>query len=245
VDCKLQGLISHDRSQQHFVVISSQLLNTTRRQWLAGTAASALALASGGLHAQQGSGTAGGQRVLRVGHQKGWLSILKNRGTLEKRLTPLGVAVRWVEFNAVPQLEALNVGSIDFGDVGEAPPIFAQAAGAPWSMRVPPRPGLEAVIVPKGSAIRSVADLKGKRIAYNKGSNVHYFLVKLLEKHGLKYGDVQSVFLASRCAAFEKGSVDAWVIWDPFWPRPRRLWMHACWPMPGRGQQPRLLLHLA
>jgi hypothetical protein len=70
VDCKLQGLISHDRSQQHFVVISSQLLNTTRRQWLAGTAASALALASGGLHAQQGSGTAGGQRVLRVGHQK-------------------------------------------------------------------------------------------------------------------------------------------------------------------------------
>lgn len=201
------------------VVISSQLLNTTRRQWLAGTAASALALASGGLHAQQG--TAGGQRVLRVGHQKGWLSILKNRGTLEKRLTPLGVAVRWVEFNAGPvQLEALNVGSIDFGDVGEAPPIFAQAAGAPlvYAGATVARPGLEAVIVPKGSAIRSVADLKGKRIAYNKGSNVHYFLVKLLEKHGLKYGDVQSVFLAppDARAAFEKGSVDAWVIWDPF-----------------------------
>ena len=203
------------------VVISSQLLNTTRRQWLAGTAASALALASGGLHAQQGNGTAGGQRVLRVGHQKGWLSILKNRGTLEKRLTPLGVAVRWVEFNAGPvQLEALNVGSIDFGDVGEAPPIFAQAAGAPlvYAGATVARPGLEAVIVPKGSTIRSVADLKGKRIAYNKGSNVHYFLVKLLEKHGLKYGDVQSVFLAppDARAAFEKGSVDAWVIWDPF-----------------------------
>jgi sulfonate transport system substrate-binding protein len=186
-----------------------------------GTAVSALALASGGLHAQQGNGTAGGQRVLRVGHQKGWLSILKNRGTLEKRLTPLGVAVRWVEFNAGPvQLEALNVGSIDFGDVGEAPPIFAQAAGAPlvYAGATVARPGLEAVIVPKGSAIRSVADLKGKRIAYNKGSNVHYFLVKLLEKHGLKYGDVQSVFLAppDARAAFEKGSVDAWVIWDPF-----------------------------
>ena len=202
-------------------VISSQLLNSTRRQWLAGTAASALALDSGGLHAQQGNGTAGGQRVLRVGHQKGWLSILKNRGTLEKRLSPLGVAVRWVEFNAGPvQLEALNVGSIDFGDVGEAPPIFAQAAGAPlvYAGATVARPGLEAVIVPKGSAIRSVADLKGKRIAYNKGSNVHYFLVKLLEKHGLKYGDVQSVFLAppDARAAFEKGSVDAWVIWDPF-----------------------------
>ena len=198
--------------------VSTQLLKTTRRQWLAGTAASALALASGQLQAQQSNGA---QRVLRVGHQKGWLSILKNRGTLEKRLTPLGVSVRWVEFNAGPvQLEALNVGSIDFGDVGEAPPIFAQAAGAPlvYAGATVARPGLEAVIVPKGSAIRSVADLKGKRIAYNKGSNVHYFLVKLLEKHGLKYGDVQSVFLApaDARAAFEKGSVDAWVIWDPF-----------------------------
>ncbi|MEG2050034.1 MAG: ABC transporter substrate-binding protein, partial [Comamonas sp.] len=173
--------------------VSTQLLKTTRRQWLAGTAASALALASGQLQAQPSNGA---QRVLRVGHQKGWLSILKNRGTLEKRLTPLGVSVRWVEFNAGPvQLEALNVGSIDFGDVGEAPPIFAQAAGAPlvYAGATVARPGLEAVIVPKGSAIRSVADLKGKRIAYNKGSNVHYFLVKLLEKHGLKYGDVQSV----------------------------------------------------
>ena len=159
--------------------------------------------------------------VLRVGHQKGWLSIIKARGTLEQRLAPLGVKVTWTEFNAGPvQLEALNVGSIDFGDVGEAPPIFAQAAGAPlvYAGATVPRPALEAVIVPSGSAIRSVADLKGKRVAYNKGSNVHYFLVKLLEKHGLKYADVQSVFLApaDARAAFEKGAVDAWIIWDPF-----------------------------
>jgi sulfonate transport system substrate-binding protein len=160
-------------------------------------------------------------RVLRVGHQKGWLSILKGRGTLEKRLAPLGVSLTWTEFNAGPvQLEALNVGSIDFGDVGEAPPIFAQAAGAPlvYAGATVPRPKLEAVIVPKGSAIRSVADLKGKRVALNKGSNVHYFLVKLLEKQGLAYGDVQTVFLApaDARAAFEKGAIDAWVIWDPF-----------------------------
>lgn len=159
--------------------------------------------------------------MLRVGHQKGWLSILKGRGTLEKRLAPLGVKVTWTEFNAGPvQLEALNVGSIDFGDVGEAPPIFAQAAGAPlvYAGATVPRPALEAVIVPKDSPIRSVTDLKGKRVAYNKGSNVQYFLVKLLEKHGLKYGDVQSVFLApaDARAAFEKGAVDAWIIWDPF-----------------------------
>ncbi|KAB2887743.1 MAG: transporter substrate-binding domain-containing protein, partial [Burkholderiaceae bacterium] len=79
-------------------------------------------------------------------------------------------------------------------------------------------PALEAVLVPKDSPIRSVRDLKGNRVAYNKGSNVQYFLVKLLEKHGLQYGDVQSIFLApaDARAAFEKGAVDAWIIWDPF-----------------------------
>ena len=188
----------------------------SRRQVLATGVATAAALGTGNaLFAQTST------RVLRVGHQKGWLSILKGRGTLEKRLASLGVAVRWTEFNAGPvQLEALNVGSIDFGDVGEAPPIFAQAAGTPlvYAGATVPRPKLEAVIVPKGSTIRSVADLKGKRVALNKGSNVHYFLVKLLEKNGLKYADVQTIFLAppDARAAFEKGAIDAWVIWDPF-----------------------------
>jgi len=187
----------------------------TRRRVLAAGFASAALGSTARVFAQAPA------RVLRVGHQKGWLSILKGRGTLEKRLAPLGVSVTWTEFNAGPvQLEALNVGSIDFGDVGEAPPIFAQAAGAPlvYTGATVPRPKLEAVIVPKGSAVHSVTDLKGKRVALNKGSNVHYFLVKLLEKQGLAYGDVQTVFLAppDARAAFEKGAIDAWVIWDPF-----------------------------
>lgn len=160
-------------------------------------------------------------RVLRIGNQKGALSLLKGRGSLEKRLAPLGVGVTWTEFNAGPvQLEALNVGSIDFGDVGDAPPIFAQAAGAPlaYVAATVPRPQSEAVIVPRNSALRDVADLKGKRVAFNKGSNVHFFLVQLLRKHGLDYGDIRPVFLApaDARAAFENGSIDAWVIWDPF-----------------------------
>lgn len=187
-----------------------------RRRLLQGTLATASLLGTSALQAQKPA------RTLRVGHQKGWLSILKGRGTLEQRLAPLGVGVTWTEFNAGPvQLEALNVGAIDFGDVGEAPPIFAQAAGAPlvYAGATVPRPRLEVVIVPKGSPIRSVADLKGKRIGYNKGSNVQYFLVKLLEKHGLKYADVQSIFLPppDARAAFEKGAIDAWIIWDPFY----------------------------
>ena len=193
----------------------THLSTFNRRQILAAAVASAALGNTGPALAQKPS------RTLRIGYQKGWLSILKARGTLEKRLAPLGTAITWTEFNAGPvQLEALNVGAIDFGDVGEAPPIFAQAAGAPLvsAGATVPRPQLEAILVPKGSAIKTVADLKGKKVAFNKGSNVQYFLVKLLEKHGLKYGDVQSIFLPppDARAAFQKGAVDAWIIWDPF-----------------------------
>ena len=186
-----------------------------RRRLLQGAAA-ALALPSSFAALAQAPA-----RQLRIGHQKGYLSVLKARGTLEKRLAPLGATVKWTEFTAGPvQLEALNVGSIDFGDVGEAPPIFAQAAGAPLAYvgATVQRPKAEAVLVPKGSALQTVADLKGKKIALNKGSNVHYFIVKLFEKHGLAYSDLNLVYLppADARAAFEKGSVDAWVIWDPF-----------------------------
>jgi len=161
--------------------------------------------------------------VLRIGYQKyGTLILLKARGTLEKRLAPLGVSVTWTEFPAGPQLlEGLNVGSIDFGTVGETPPIFAQAANAQITYigYEPPAPGGEAILVPKGSPIKSVAELKGKKIALNKGSNVHYLLVRALEQAGLQYSDVDVKFLppADARAAFEQGSVDAWVIWDPFY----------------------------
>lgn len=159
---------------------------------------------------------------LRIGYQKyGTLTLLKGRGTLEKRLAASGVTVKWTEFAAGPVLlEGLNVGGIDFGTVGEAPPIFAQAAGANlvYVGNEPASPLSEAIVVPKGSAIRSVAQLKGKKVALNKGSNVHFLLVKALEKAGVAYADIQPVFLApaDARAAFERGSVDAWVIWDPF-----------------------------
>lgn len=161
-------------------------------------------------------------KEVRIGYQKyGTLTLLKGRGTLEKRLAEKGVSVKWTEFPAGPVLlEGLNVGSIDFGTVGEAPPIFAQAAGANlvYVGNEPPSPESEAIILPKGSPIKSVADLKGKKIALNKGSNVHYLLVKALEKAGVSYKDVQTVFLppADARASFERGAVDAWVIWDPF-----------------------------
>ncbi|MFN5279808.1 sulfonate ABC transporter substrate-binding protein [Bradyrhizobium sp.] len=164
----------------------------------------------------------GQDKVVRIGFQKyGKLVLLKSKGSLEQKLKSVGYSVVWTEFpSGPPLLEALNVGAIDFGNTGEAPPIFAQAAGAPiqYVAYEPPAPKGEAILVPKDSPIKSVTDLKGKKVALNKGSNVHYLLVKALEKAGVKYSEIEPVFLApaDARAAFERGAVDAWVIWDPF-----------------------------
>lgn len=189
-----------------------------RRRLAAALALIPLALAAPALHAQDSA-----RPLLRIGYQKSasLLALQKAQGSLERRLAALQADVKWVEFPAGPQLlEGLNVGSVDVGFVGEAPPIFAQAAGANFIYigNDPAAPEAEAIVVPKDSAIRTLADLKGRRIALNKGSNVHYLLVRALEKAGLKYSDIQPVFLppADARAAFEKGAVDAWVIWDPF-----------------------------
>jgi len=161
--------------------------------------------------------------VIHIGYQRyGSINILKAHATLDARLASQGIKVEWLLFPAGPQLlEGLNAGSIDFGSTGEAPPIFAQAAGVPFVYvgNEPPNPTGEGILVPKGSPIHSVADLKGKQIALNKGSNVHFLLVKALAANGVGYGDVTTAFLkpADGRSAFESGHVDAWAVWDPFY----------------------------
>ncbi len=187
-----------------------------RRRTLALLSATALLGSLPQLTAAQDKG------ILRIGFQKyGTLTLLKARGTLEQRLAPLGISISWSEFPSGPVLlEALNIGSIDYGTVGEAPPIFAQAAGADllYVANEPPAPKSEAIIVRRNSPLRNVADLKGRKIALNKGSNVHYMLLRALEKSGVAYTAIKTIFLppADARAAFERGAVDAWVIWDPF-----------------------------
>jgi sulfonate transport system substrate-binding protein len=161
-------------------------------------------------------------KTVRIGFQKyGKLVLLKSKGTLEPKLKALGYNVSWTEFQfGPPLLEAINVGAIDFGNTGETPPVFAQAAGAPirYVAYEPPAQKGEAILVPKGSQLKSVAELKGKKVAVAKGSNAHYRLVKALEKAGVKYQDITPAFLApaDARAAFETGAVDAWSIWDPY-----------------------------
>jgi sulfonate transport system substrate-binding protein len=163
------------------------------------------------------------EETVRIGFQKGGGLALavKKQGLLERALAPRGVAVKWIEFPAGPQmLEAMNAGSLDFGATGAPPPVFSQAAGADlvYVAAEPPPITSEAIIVRQDSAIRSVADLRGKRVAFQRGSGSHLLLVAALEKAGLGIRDVKPTYLApsEARAAFEAGAIDAWVIWDPY-----------------------------
>jgi sulfonate transport system substrate-binding protein len=181
-----------------------------------------LTLLSGGNSFAQDTGNATG-KVLRIGYQKaGLLAILKAQGSLEQKLKPLGYSVKWFEFPAGPQLlEALNANSIDFGYTGAPPPVFAQAGGVNFVYvgAEPEGRHTEAVIVKSDSSLQAIADLKGKRVALQKGSSANFLLLEVLQKAGLRYEDIRPVYLppADARAAFESGDVDAWVIWDPYY----------------------------
>ena len=188
----------------------------------AGIRAGTTLAALGGAGAAPAAFAAPPPRVLRLGFQKGGLLLLsKTRGALDRKLQSLGWAVQWLEFPAGPQLlEGLNVGAIDFGVTGAPPPIFAQAAGVNFVYvgAEPGQPNSEAILVPRDSPVHGVADLKGKRVALQKGSSSHYLLIALLRKAGLRYEDITPVFLApsDARAAFQSGAVAAWTVWDPY-----------------------------
>ncbi len=159
---------------------------------------------------------------LRIGYQKGSASLVlaKEHKLLEQRFA--NTQIKWIEFPAGPQmLEALNIGALDVGSTGDIAPLFAQAAGADllYIAAEPPKPQAEVIVVGNNSPLQSVAELKGKKVAFQKGSSSHNLLLRALNKAGLTFSDIQPVYLApaDARAAFEQGSVDAWVIWDPYY----------------------------
>ncbi|WP_409877655.1 sulfonate ABC transporter substrate-binding protein [Dendronalium sp. ChiSLP03b] len=160
--------------------------------------------------------------TVRIVYSKlGPLAVVRKQGTLEKRLKAEGNSITWHEFAAGPQsLEALNANSLDITSTAESPVIFAQAAGTPlvYISTTQPSPKGVAFVVPKNSSIKSVADLKGKKIALQKASVAQYIIVQALKEVGLKLSDVTPVYLPPPDAnvAFSQAKVDAWIAWEPY-----------------------------
>ena len=188
----------------------------TKRSFLVGGALLAAAFAMSTAQAEDKP------TEIRIGTQKGgFIPAVRERHTVEDAFKPLGIEIKWIDFQfGPPLLEAINVGSVDFGYVGDSPPIFAQAGAARirYVAAVKSDGNTQAIIVPRDSPIHTLADLKGKRIAFGKGSSAHNLLVAALEKAGIAWSDITPAPLtpADATAAFVKGSVDAWSIWDPY-----------------------------
>ena len=162
-------------------------------------------------------------RTLRIGYQKfNTLNILKGTGNLEKALAASGVTVEWREFLGGSQLaEALAANAIDFGHASDGIGVFQQASGKglAYLAAESPYPGGVGFLVPKDSPIRSVRDLKGKRVITGRGYNTQYVLIKALQAHGLRYDDIEPVYIltaSDSVAAYQSGSVAALGLWDPF-----------------------------
>lgn len=185
-----------------------------RRDFFRQAGATALALSAPGVL------SAAPLAELRIGYQKaGLLALARQQGVIEKRFP--GTVVKWAEFPyGPPLLEALNAGSLDYGYTGNAPPVFAQAARANlnYVAAIPARGDNQAILVQSDSPLKTLADLKGKKLGVAKGSSAHDLAVAAIESAGLTWKDVSPIYLppADAASAFAKGAIDAWSIWDPF-----------------------------
>ena len=163
------------------------------------------------------------QMTVRIGYQRnGALLIMKQQAQLDSVLAALGAAPAWTEFSSgPPMLEAMNANAIDVVATGDMPPIFAQAAGIAFrSVACQPSPGqTTAILVKQDSPIKTLADLRGRRVAFTKGSTAQNLVIRALRHAGLAYTDIKPINLApaDAAAAFRQRAVDAWAIWDPFY----------------------------
>jgi sulfonate transport system substrate-binding protein len=169
-------------------------------------------------------------KQLKIGYPEGMtnLEVLREQRLLERRFEPFGVTVTWSNFlSASSLIEALSNGTIDFCGGGGTASIFSQAAEHLF-VRVAREkyttPKGQAILVLENSPIQTIADLKGKKIAFDQGSSAHYVLIRALEKVGLEFSNIEPVYLTQPEALpkFRRGEVDAWVVWVPYTPTQTR-----------------------
>lgn len=161
---------------------------------------------------------------LVIGYPDGMtiFEALRDEGLLERRFSPLGLSVEWKKYpSASSLLNDLSQGVIQFSGGGGTASIFSQAAGH-FFVRVArekyPELDAEAILVPEDSPIRDLADLRGKRIAFDEGSSAHYVLVRALVAAGISLDEIQPCMLPQDdvLPLFASGRVDAWVVWMPY-----------------------------
>ncbi|SEB23566.1 aliphatic sulfonate ABC transporter substrate-binding protein [Variovorax sp. YR216] len=189
----------------------------TRRQFTIAAGAASLATTP---RAWSASGLKGG--TLTLGYQKTGIPLVARQlKVFEKRFEPLGIRIEWAEFTSgLNLLQAMDTGDVAFGNAGNVGCIFLQASGGrvAYVAAQPATPRSEGILVKEDSPVRTIADLKGKRIGYAKGSSSHNLVAAALERAGLDIKSVTSIGLSAADAAFafDGGDIDAWAIWDPY-----------------------------
>jgi sulfonate transport system substrate-binding protein len=160
--------------------------------------------------------------TVTIGYQKGDpVDISRSRGVLAKKMKELGYKVVYKEFtDGASEMQALAAGSINYARTGDTPPVTAAAAGTDiaYIAAGAKRSNGSGILVQSDSDIKTLTDLKGKKVAYTQSTSSQYLLLMALEKAGLGTDDIEWVNMkqADAAIAFSKGSVDAWVTWDPY-----------------------------
>jgi sulfonate transport system substrate-binding protein len=177
---------------------------------------------AGGLALARAASAADGPAQVNLGYQKTGIPLLARQlRVYERRFAPLGISVNWIEFpSGLLLLQAMDQGSVDFGNSGDVGTLFLQAAGGAvvYVAAQPTAPHAEGILVKADSPITRVADLKGRRVAFARGSSSHNVTIAALEAAGLSLNDIEAVNLGASDAAlaFARGSLDSWTVWDPY-----------------------------
>lgn len=192
--------------------MTNELILSRRSLLLGGGAFAALTLAGCGREAKAQ------ENVLRAS--------VTGRGEGDTRLllkaagvAPQGFSVNYADFQSGHLvIEALNGGSLDYGGMSEIPPVFALASTIQSFKQIAVAHGdvnNQVVLVPRGSKIEKLEDLRGKRVGYVRATTSQYFLIRMLQSVGLSWADIKPVALnvSDGTSAFSSGGLDAWAIY--------------------------------
>lgn len=151
------------------------------------------------------------------------VKLLRTKAEAAGVLEDVPYKIQWASFQgAAPLFEAVVSGDVDTAMAADTPALAAAAGGARVKVVAASvsSPAGVALLVPPGSAIRSVADLKGRNVIVSsaRGSVAHYLLFGALREAGLKSDDVNTGFMlpSDAAVAFSSGKIEAWATFGTY-----------------------------